>query len=191
MNYNSDMIYHNIVDIFEMIEKTHTRFTASVTGLTEVQENFRPAPDRWTIAENAEHISIVNSGFLRLTHKLLKQAEADPKPAIADLELRPVTMTDEGELKPGKWSAPEMVLPQGGVCVADAVTKNQRVIDDLFNLRGRLALVDLSSEQTWNHPFLGQLNLYQWLLLLGEHEERHRLQIEGVKAAAGFPVQDS
>jgi hypothetical protein len=184
------MVYRNIAEIFEMIEKAHARFTASVTGLNEAQENFRPAPDRWTIAENAEHISIVNSGFLRLTYKLLKQAEADPKPAIADLELLPVTMTAEGELKPGKWSAPEMVLPQGGVRVADAMAKNRSVIDDLFNLRSRLELVDLS-EQTWNHPALGQLNLYQWLLLLGEHEERHRLQIEAVKASPGFPAREN
>jgi hypothetical protein len=184
------MVYHNIAEIFEMIEKAHARFTASVTGLNEAQENFRPAPDRWTIAENAEHISIVNSGFLRLTYKLLKQAEADPKPAIADLELLPVTMTAEGELKPDKWSAPEMVLPQGGVRVADAMAKNRSAIDDLFNLRSRLESVDLS-EQTWNHPALGQLNLYQWLLLLGEHEERHRLQIEAVKASAGFPAREN
>jgi DinB family protein len=190
MKYNGDMVYHNIADIFELIDKAHARFTASVTGLTEAQENFRPAPDRWTIAENAEHISIVNSGFLRLTHKLLKQAESDPKPAIDDLKLRPVTMTDEGELKPGKWSAPEIVLPQGGVSVADAMAKNRSVIDDIFNLRSRLELVDLSG-QSWNHPILGQLNLYQWLLLLGEHEERHRLQIETVKTSIGFPGHEN
>jgi hypothetical protein len=184
------MIYHNIADIFEMIEKADARFTASVAGLTEAQENFRPAPDRWTVAENAEHISIVNSGFLRLTYKLLKKAEAEPQPAIADLELLPVTMTDKCELKPGKWSAPEMVLPQGGVCVADAVAKNRAVIDDLFNLRARLEMVDLSG-QSWNHPLLGQLNLYQWLLLLGEHEERHRLQIEVVKASPSFPRREN
>jgi DinB superfamily len=184
------MVYHNIADIFEMIEKADTRFAASIAGLTDIQQNFRPAPDRWTIAENAEHISIVNSGFLRLTHKLLKKAEADPKPAIADLELLSVTMTDEGELKPGKWSAPEMVLPQGSVCVADAMAKNQSVLNDLFNLRSRLELVDLS-EQTWRHPMLGELNLYQWLLLLGEHEERHRLQIEVIKASTGFPAREN
>ncbi|MCI0336583.1 MAG: DinB family protein [Acidobacteria bacterium] len=181
------MIYHSIADIFEMIEKAHARFATSVAGLTEMQENFRPAPDRWTIAENAEHVSIVNNGFLRLTHKLLKQAEAEPKAAKNDLQLPPLTMTVEGELMPGKWSAPEIVHPQGGVPVADAVAKNQQSINDLFKLRSRLESVDLS-EQTWPHPALGRLSLYQWLLLLGEHEERHRLQIEEVKSSAGFPA---
>jgi hypothetical protein len=186
-NYNSDMVYRNIADIFEMIAKAQARFSASVSGLTELQENFRPAPDRWTIAENAEHISIVNSGFLKLTYKLLKRAEADQKPANADLGLLSITMTDDGELKPGKWSAPEMVRPQGGVRVAAAVATNQTLMNDLFELRSRIEAVDLS-EQTWKHPALGELNLYQWLLLWGEHQDRHRLQIETVKALPGFPA---
>ena len=28
------------------------------------------------------------------------------------------------------------------------------------------------------HPALGELNLYQWGLFIGKHEERHTLQIE-------------
>ncbi|MBO0799243.1 MAG: DinB family protein, partial [Blastocatellia bacterium] len=147
------MAYHSITDIFAMIERAQTRFAASVSGLTEMQENFRPAPGRWTIAENAEHIATVNSGLVRLTFKLLKQAEADPKPP-ADLAVLPITMTEDGELKPGKWSAPEAVAPQGGVSVAEAVAKNQSLLNDLFNLRERLDAVDLSG-QTWNHPILG------------------------------------
>jgi DinB superfamily len=181
------MVYHNIADIFEMIEKAQARFSASIEGLTELQENFRPAADRWTIAENAEHIGIVNSGLLKLTYKLLKRAEADQKPANADLGLLPITMTNEGQLRPGKWEAPEMVRPQGGVRVAEAVAKNRALMNDLFELRSRLEAVDLS-EQSWKHPALGEINLYQWLLLWGEHQDRHRLQIEGVKALPGFPA---
>jgi hypothetical protein len=174
------MKYHNIADIFEMIEKTHERFASSVSGLTEEQEHYRPAPDRWTIAENAEHVSIVSHGLLKLTHKLLKRAEADPKPAKADLELPPLTMDDEGGLKPGKWQAPERVQPQGGVRVADAVAHQSQTINDLFALKTRLEAVDMT-EQTWDHPYFGPLTFYQWMLLLGEHEERHRLQIEEIK----------
>lgn len=181
------MIYHDISDIFEMIEKADARFVSSVTNLTKTQENFRPAPDRWTIAENVEHISTVNNGFLRLTYKLLKQAEADPKPVKTDLQLPSLTMTDDGKLKPGKWEAPEMVRPKGEVSAADSIEKNRQTINDLFALKSRLEAVDLS-ELSWPHPILGQLSLYQWFLLLGEHEERHRLQIEAIKLSPGFPA---
>jgi DinB superfamily len=183
------MTYQGINDIFAMIEKMNARFNSSISGLSEAQEKFRPALDRWTIAENVEHISIVNNGFLRLTYKLLKQAEADPKPAREDLQMPPLTLTVSGELKEGKMEAPETVRPKGDVPIAQSVIKNQQAIDDLFKLKPRLDPIDLS-ELNWPHPLLGQLNLYQWLLLLGEHVERHRLQIEGVKASAQFPGAD-
>jgi DinB superfamily len=180
------MTYQSITDIFAMIEQINARFNSSISGLSEAQENFRPAPDRWTIAENVEHISIVNNGFLRLTYKLLKQAEADPKPARKDLQLPPLTLKDNGELVHGKFEAPEIVRPKGDVPLAQSITKNQQTIEDLLKLKPRLDPIDLS-ELNWPHPSLGQLNLYQWLLLLGEHVERHRLQIEGVKLSANFP----
>ena len=31
---------------------------------------------------------------------------------------------------------------------------------------------------TFEHPFAGVLNLYQWILILGQHEERHTRQIK-------------
>ena len=37
------------------------------------------------------------------------------------------------------------------------------------------------------HPFLGDLDCYQWLLFMGLHCERHVRQMEEVKADMGFP----
>jgi hypothetical protein len=34
------------------------------------------------------------------------------------------------------------------------------------------------SEIKHTHPFLGELDLYQWIIFLGQHEARHRKQIE-------------
>jgi hypothetical protein len=37
------------------------------------------------------------------------------------------------------------------------------------------------------HPMFGDLNCYQWLLLIGAHGERHRAQAEEVLASPDFP----
>ena len=37
------------------------------------------------------------------------------------------------------------------------------------------------------HPVLKTLDTHQWVLLIGGHSERHTLQIEEVKTAAGYP----
>jgi hypothetical protein len=38
------------------------------------------------------------------------------------------------------------------------------------------------------HPALGPINAYQWLLVMGGHESRHRRQINGIKADANYPA---
>ena len=41
----------------------------------------------------------------------------------------------------------------------------------------------------FQHPGFGMINGQQWLLYLAIHCERHMLQIEGVMAVPGFPVE--
>lgn len=180
------MKFHSINDILAVNEAATARFAAEVAAINEAQAAFRPADDEWTIGEIAEHVNIVNGGFLRITHKLLKQAEADPKPAPADLNQGSVIVDADGNQAP-KFQAPEMVRPKGGVAVADAVAGLRQTIAGFAEIQSRLEAVDLS-EQKFPHPAVGPLSAYQWMILLAEHSDRHLGQIGRVKAAAGFPA---
>jgi len=180
------MAFHTVAEILAANDAATARFTAEAATINEAQAAFRPADDEWTIGEIVEHVNIVNGGFLRITHKLLRQAEADPKPAPADLNLGGVIVNENGEQAP-KFQAPETVRPKGGVAIADAVAGIQKTIAGFAEIQSRLAAVDLS-EQKFPHPVAGPLNGYQWLILLAEHSNRHLGQIERVKVSAGFPV---
>jgi uncharacterized damage-inducible protein DinB len=180
------MIYHTIADILAAGEQAQARFIAAVSNLTEAQANFRPDENQWTIAEIAEHVSIVNEGFLRLAHKLLREAEAGGKPPKADLNLGH-TILDENGNQPPPFQAPDRVRPQGGVSIADSLAKMRASLAGFAEIQSRLEAVDLS-EPMFPHPAIGPINAYQWMVLLGEHEDRHRGQIERLKAASGFPA---
>ncbi len=180
------MIYHTIADIFAANERAQERFIAAISNLTEAQGNFRPAEDQWTIAEIVEHVSIVNDGFLRITHKLLKEAEAAPKPPKADLNLGHTSLNENGEQR-GRFQAPERVHPKGGVNIEESLAKLRATLAGFAEIQPRLEAVDLS-EQMFPHPALGPFSAYQWMVLLGEHEDRHRGQIERLKADAEFPA---
>jgi uncharacterized damage-inducible protein DinB len=180
------MIYHNIADILAANEQAQERFIAVVSNLTEAQANFRPDENQWTIAEIVEHVSIVNDGLLRLTHKLLKEADSAPRPPKADLNLGHTTLDENGQQQ-GQFQAPDRVRPQGGARIEDSLAKMRASLAGLAEIQSRLEAVDLS-EQMVPHPFLGPINAYQWMVLLGEHLDRHRGQIERVKAASGFPL---
>lgn len=180
------MIYHTIADILAANEQAQARFIVAVSNLTETQANFRPDENQWTIAEIVEHISIVNDGFLRLMYKLLKEAESAPKSPKADLSLGHTTLDENGQ-QPPPFQAPDRVRPQGGVRIEDSLSKMRDSLAGFAEIRPRLEAVDLS-EQMFPHPALGPLSAYQWMVLLGEHEDRHRGQIERLKASAGFPA---
>ena len=180
------MIYHTIADIMAANEAAQSRFIAAVSDLSEAQANFRPDETRWTVAEIAEHVSIVNDGFLRLMRKLLNEAESAAKPPKDDLDLGPTSLNERGEpVEP--FQAPERVHPKGGVAIADSVAKMDAALLGFGEIQSRLEAVDLS-EQMFSHPAFGPLNAYRWMILLGEHEDRHRGQIERLKATAGFPA---
>jgi uncharacterized damage-inducible protein DinB len=179
------MIYHTIADILAANERAQERFIAAVSNLTEAQGGFRTAENQWTIAEIVEHISIVNDGMLRITHKLLKEAEAAPKPPKADLNLGHTALDENGE-QPPPFQAPERAHPKGGASIEDSLAKLRATLAGFAEIQPRLEAVDLS-EQMFSHPAFGPINAYQWMVLLGEHEDRHRGQIERLKATAGFP----
>jgi len=180
------MIYHTIADIMAANERAQARFVAAVSNLSEAQANFRPDENRWTIAEIVEHVSIVNDGFLRLTHKLVKEAESEPRPPKADLNLGHTSLDENGRQRE-PFQAPERVRPKGGVSVEDSLAKMRMALAGFADIQPRLEAVDLS-EKVFPHPALGPFNAYQWMVLLGEHEDRHRAQVDRVKAASGFPL---
>ncbi|MEK7830553.1 MAG: DinB family protein [Acidobacteriota bacterium] len=180
------MKFHSINDILAVNEAATARFTAEAASINEAQAAFRPADDEWTIGEIVEHVNIVNCGFLRITHKLLRQAQADPKQSPADLNLGGVIVSEGGVPAP-KLQAPETVRPKGGVTIADAVASLQQTIVGFAEIKSRLEAVDLS-EQKFPHPAVGPLSAYQWMILLAEHSDRHLGQLERVKVAAGFPA---
>lgn len=178
------MSFHTIADILAAQERSSQRFAAAVSAVNESQANFRLAENEWTIAEIAEHVSIVNGGMLRITHKLLKQAEAEPKPAPEDLNLGFTFSLDD---PPPKFQAPDGVCPKGEVSIPDALASLNTTIDGFGEIKSRLEAVDLS-ERVFPHPALGPISAYRWMILLGEHQDLHRRQVERIKAATGYPA---
>src|SRR5712692_407101 len=94
------------------LNATRKRFQDSITGLSEAQWKFKPAPDRWSIAECAEHIAVSeDSLFQLLTEKVIKSPPAPEKKAE-------IKNNDEAILKgvadrTTKAQAPEFLRPSG------------------------------------------------------------------------------
>lgn len=179
------MAYQSVGEILEAIDETRARLRQRVDGLSPAQEKFRSTPDAWSIAEIVEHLTIFEERMSRLFAMMVRKAEAAGV-ETGGQSFRPFSLDDviERSLKE-KYIAPEMVRPSGSVTVADSLARMLRSRAELHELRPQIESRDLSG-MTYPHPAFGPLDLYQWLALIGMHEDRHLRQIESVMSAPEF-----
>ena len=164
----------------EYLEQTRERLLRSVRNLSPTQLAHKPAPDRWSVAECLEHITVVENLVLGNINNALKEAAGSPKTDMGDEDLVR-TVTD----RTLRANAPERVVPTGR-------TPHDQLIREFEAARKRTAEFVASTsvslrQYAFPHPRFGQLDCYQWLLLVAGHADRHRQQVEEVVATAGFP----
>jgi hypothetical protein len=175
------MICHSIEEIYGALDATRARLNASVEGLNEGEEQFRPSPERWSIAEIVEHLAMAESSSVKLFDKLVQKAEAEGRARSEGDTFAPVSLAEQAERARGqKFQAPDPLRPTGRVPLADSLASLEDSLAQLRALRPRIERADCA-EQKFPHPAFGPLNLYQWLLFTAAHEERHLAQINALR----------
>lgn len=179
------LTFNSVGELFEAMDRSRERLGATLDNLSAADENFRESPDRWTIAEIVEHLSIVEGGIGKAIGKMVAKAEAEgAPPARADGRIPTVELSAVAErASREKFQAPEAAHPTGGVTLTDSLARLRESGDALRALRPRIEALDLSG-QRFPHPAFGPLDVYHWLAVLGLHEERHRRQIEAIKGSS-------
>ena len=168
---------------------TRDALLESVAGLTASQWVFKPAPDRWSIAETLEHIVLIEQAILANVRAVgdapLAPQEWEPS-QIDDFILNRIpkrTRFADRPKGPAKYGAAPELCPIGRWTTAQAVAlfleKREQTLQCLTPglLRGRVI----------PHPALGPWDGFQWLLAAGSHCSRHTAQIREVKDEPGFP----
>ena len=172
------MDFRSVPEIYEHIDRTRARLVAAVQGLSDEQQSFRPDPDRWSVAALVEHLSIVEGNVAALLGKLLGRAEESGAAAPDNFE--PVSIEEFVERARGvRYEAPERIRPTG-LPLADSLARLRDTRAALHALRPRVERAD-GRALRFPHPAWGPLDLYQWLLFVAAHEDRHLAQLEALK----------
>ncbi len=171
--------------ILDQLATSEARLLALVEDLTPAQWSFRERPGRWSIAENLEHVLVVEHGLTRLITEAL---QAPPQPEkCASAPAREPRVHAIGSDRSHKVEALEMILPRGrwpepAQMVAELRSIRARTAQWVRELEG-----DLRSH-FFPHGTFGDLDCYQWLIIMGRHGARHALQIEEIKADPAYPT---
>jgi hypothetical protein len=171
--------------VIRYLEESRKEFLAAIDGVTEEQWKWKPAPERWSVGETAEHIVLAEA---MLFGNVQKAIASPPNPAWEE-KTKGKTEFIERVMAPrlGKATAPEPIVPSGKLTQAQVreTFLKQRAEMEAFARDTQIEL----HEYTVEHPFpvFNTLNAYQWLIYAPLHTERHDKQIAEVKATAGYP----
>ena len=164
------------------LHATRKVFLDSIAGLSDAQWNFKPAADRWSIAECAEHIAVSDDSLFDLMRQTLKSAAApEKKSAVKDEFILRVVPDRSVKAKAPEFLQPKRRWPDRETLIAHFKQSRDRNIAYIQTTED-----DLRSH-FMDHPLLKTIDAYQVMLLLSAHCERHTAQIEEVKADSHYP----
>jgi hypothetical protein len=173
------------------LQQTREGLVGATRGLSEEQWKFKPAPERWSIAEILEHVVIVQERVLGPIRDQL--ATAPGVPANYDYQQVDAIVINQFPNRLAKFQAPGFVNPSGLAPseALDRFVKNYlRLIEFLETTPGlREHAVEAPPLKGVSKGSYGLMDGYQWILAAAAHAERHTKQILEVMAHANFPSE--
>ena len=171
--------------VLEQLGASELRLLKLAEGLTPEQWAFREVAGRWSIAENIEHVIVVEraiSGVIRAALAGGKQPEKQQRAKsldpivfqIAD-PISPKLKAMEALLPRGRWHTPAELLSAFCEVRAQSIAfaaETDAPLRDYF----------------YPHQAMGDLDCYQWLVVMSLHGARHAVQIEQLMADPAFPA---
>jgi len=172
-------------EAIRLMEASAAEYKEALKDVTPEQWKWKPAPDRWSVGEVAEHIALAEA---LLFGKVMEAVNALPNP---DWETKTkdklAFLARVMPNRQGKAKSPLEIEPKGNLTKEEtfAIFDKGRVRINRFIQTTEVAW----KEHTAEHPFpiFNTLNAQQWFLYIPWHTQRHLKQIAEVKATAGYP----
>jgi uncharacterized damage-inducible protein DinB len=140
-------------DIYQAVqyfEQTRSRVIEVTRGLSEAQWRFKPAPDRWSIQQNLEHMVIVEERVLGPIREQLAQASAPA--ADRDHQVVDRIIFEDFPDRSIKAKAPEFIEPTGQWLLSESLDRLSR------NYERLTAFVEthtICATTSWSHRRCG------------------------------------
>lgn len=163
------------------LDQSKERLLRVLDGLSPEQLLYRPDSGRWSVAENIEHVAVVEKRVAEFLEKLVQEPPDFAKQSlICDAE---VVWRGSTVVEP--LQAPERVLPTLRWPLETLRHEFESVRQSTRDFAGTTT-GDLR-RHFLAHPLFGELDCFQWLLLVGAHCNRHASQSEAIRNSRNFP----
>jgi hypothetical protein len=168
------------------LDDSRERLLRAVRGLSRAQLEYRPAADRWSVAENLEHVIVAETYVHGRLEGLVREAPDSSRHSNWEGRDEPLVRR-VAEAREDRVQAPERFRPIGRWPIEKLVAEFEaaRALSREF---AAFTQEDLRT-RFFRHPApaVGEIDGYQWLLLIAAHRDRHCWQSEEVMASPDFP----
>ncbi len=158
---------------------TEAWLASEMKGLSEAQVRFRMKPESWTITDVVEHLAIAEPQYWQRIGDSMKQPVNTEKLEATDAAILwygidRANRTTTGETRVPSGKVPDVREPLGRFLKLRA-TMREYAAKTTDDLRSRKLLE-------------GNMDVYQWFLMISTHAQRHILQIREIKADPKYPA---
>jgi uncharacterized damage-inducible protein DinB len=169
--------------LLEQLEQSKKSVLESIAGLSDGQWAFKPAPNVWSIQECAEHIVLAESFWFNAAQQALKTPGV-PRPETSNLA-QDQKLVAAVKDRTAKRKSPEPLVPSAKFATPDDAARAFTEVRD-----NSIAYVKSTDDDLRTHVSkgpAGEMDAYQFLLLMAAHSVRHTEQIHAVQADPDYP----
>lgn len=178
-------MHPRLTELRDHVDAQRSALLSAASAVPRDRWTERPTTDEWSVVELLEHLYKVEHGCARLIAKGVANARAAGHPMETDTRsllgtLDAFALRDRTERR----EAPERVAPGGGWTpdqACEQLSASRAELHDAIRAADGLALGTIRH----THARLGELDLYGWILFVGEHEARHTQQAAEIAAQLG------
>ena len=172
--------------VIGMLEESSKKFLNDIEKVSDTQWKYKPSPDKWSIAEISEHLTLADGLLLsRAQNSLKSPADNSKGNALVGKENAIIErLKDQTQ----KTRAPEVLVPTNRFAtkkelIAAFKIEREKTIVYIKNTKDPLKNHILS------HPIFGEITAYQGLVMIPAHANRHIAQLEEVMTMKDFPAE--
>lgn len=169
-----------LAELMAFTERSRQELLAGVAEVPMDAHMHRPVDESWSVADVLQHLHLVEQGTVRLLFRSFRKAREAGLEREAETSSL-LSMLDRFRLpeRTSRLSAPDFTRPADA---CDVPTALARLAESREGLRTWAREADgfALDRVRWQHPLLGELSLYGWVLMIGQHELRHAAQIRDI-----------
>lgn len=176
-------MHPRLSELLAYADRTRDDLLALVGEVSTEQWSAEPPGGGWSVAQHVAHLHLVEQGSVRALFRAFRDARAAGLAMESNVS-SVLGALDHTGLAEGRTRivAPDFVTP---VDAPDLDTMRERLAASREGLRTWAREADgyALGAVTFPHPRLGTLTLYEWVLMIADHERRHMRHIRALLAA--------